>query len=220
MSIVPPAPTAASSASTTPAAPPATGPDRAQRRVHHQHVAAAHPEAREVGGDLVDGAGDAFHHADPVVIRRAAHGVLPGADDGYGRDMPKHTTSQLTAEFSIDEWDEQPLVEDTGSGKLTRAVVGKTYTGDVKGHSTTEWVMAYAADGSATFVGMERPSTGRSVADGAAWCCATSAPTPTVASAELTIAPGSGAGDLAGVEGTGELRADPAGKVSLHVSTG
>ncbi len=134
--------------------------------------------------------------------------------------MAKHTNTDLKAEFSIDKWDEQPLVEDTGNGKLTRAVVDKTYTGDVKGHSTTEWVMAYAADGSATFVGMEHLDGTIGGRKGSVVLRHVGSYADGVASAELTIAPGSGAGDLVGAEVTGELRADPAGTVSLHVSTG
>ena len=40
--------------------------------------------------------------------------------------MPKHTTTELEAEFSIDGWDEQPLVADTdGTGELRADPGGK-----------------------------------------------------------------------------------------------
>jgi hypothetical protein len=133
--------------------------------------------------------------------------------------MPKHTTTELKAEFSIDGWDEKPIVEDTGNGKLTRAVVEKTYTGDVDGHSTTEWVMAYAADGSATFVGMEHFAGAIGGRKGGVVLRHVGSYADGVASADLTVAPGSGSGELDGAEGTGELRADPAGKVSLHLNS-
>src|SRR5689334_3655614 len=64
----------------------------------------------------------------------------------------------LKATFTIDSWDEQPIHEIDGAPKLTRAVVAKTYEGDIEGTSTTEWLMAYAPDDTATFVGMERLS--------------------------------------------------------------
>ena len=132
--------------------------------------------------------------------------------------MTKHTT-ELKAEFSIDGWDEQPLVADTGNGKLTRAVVEKTYTGDVEGHSTTEWVMAYAGDGSATFVGMEHLDGTIGGHKGGLVLRHVGTYADGVASADLTVAPSSGSGELAGADGTGELRADPSGKVSLRLST-
>jgi hypothetical protein len=125
--------------------------------------------------------------------------------------------TSITATFTIDQWDEQPIAEVDGAPKLTRAIVGKTYAGDIDGTSTTEWLMSYAADGTATFIGMERlqadidgrhgtfvlQHVGR-FADGAA-------------TADLTVVEGSGSGRLAGTTGTGELRADPNGKVTLHL---
>jgi hypothetical protein len=134
--------------------------------------------------------------------------------------MPKHTTTQLAAEFSIVNWDEQPIVDDTGNGKLTRAVVEKTYSGDVDGHSTTEWLMAYAGDGSATFVGMEHLDGTIGGRKGAVVLRHVGSYADGVATAELTITPGSGSGQLAGAEGSGSLRADPSGKVELQLSTG
>src|SRR4051812_45627869 len=117
--------------------------------------------------------------------------------------------TSITATFTIDQWDEQPIAEVDGAPKLTRAIVGKTYAGDIDGTSTTEWLMSYAPDGTATFIGMERleadidgrhgtfvlQHVGR-FADGAA-------------TADLTVVEGSGSGRLAGTTGTGELRADP-----------
>jgi hypothetical protein len=77
--------------------------------------------------------------------------------------------------------------------------------------------MAYAEDGSATFVGLERINgtvAGRSgtlvvqhlgtYQDGAA-------------TAELAAVAGWGGGELAGVTGTGDFRADPAGTVRLEL---
>ncbi|MCU1368237.1 MAG: hypothetical protein JWN39_3876, partial [Ilumatobacteraceae bacterium] len=65
-------------------------------------------------------------------------------------------SNQIKAEFTISNWDEQPFDEGVGVAKLTRASVTKEYSGDVDGTSTTEWLMVYAPDKSATFVGIER----------------------------------------------------------------
>ena len=125
--------------------------------------------------------------------------------------------TSINATFTIDQWDEQPIAEVDGAPKLSRAIVTKAYAGDIDGTSTTEWLMSYAADGTATFIGMERleadidgrhgtfvlQHVGR-FADGAA-------------TADLTVVEGSGSGRLAGIAGTGELHADPDGKVTLHL---
>lgn len=69
-------------------------------------------------------------------------------------------TNTAHAHFAIKGWDERPYSEEPGQPKLTRASVTKTLTGDLEGESHSEYLMAYLADGSATFVGLERV-TGR-----------------------------------------------------------
>ena len=62
--------------------------------------------------------------------------------------------------------------------KLTEALVSKRYEGDIKGTSTTKWLMAYAPDKSALFVGIEH-ITGTIGGKRAASCCSTTASTAT-----------------------------------------
>ena len=64
--------------------------------------------------------------------------------------------STVEATFEVTSWDEQPFDESVGVSKLTKASVQKSYSGDVEGTSATESLMAYHADGSASFVGLER----------------------------------------------------------------
>jgi Protein of unknown function (DUF3224) len=45
--------------------------------------------------------------------------------------------------------------EGPGLPKVTRAVVAKTFTGDVAGEGHVEELMMYRGDGSATFVGLD-----------------------------------------------------------------
>jgi hypothetical protein len=60
------------------------------------------------------------------------------------------------ARFAIKTWDEKPYNETQGLPKLTRATVGKTYSGDITGEAHVEYLMVYRPDGSASFVGIER----------------------------------------------------------------
>ena len=88
--------------------------------------------------------------------------------------------SPVSATFEVNDWVETPL-DEVEMPKVTRAVVAKTYSGDIDGTSTTEWLMSYAEDGSATFVGMERISGTVGGRDGSfvvkhdgkyeRWCC-------------------------------------------------
>jgi hypothetical protein len=64
------------------------------------------------------------------------------------------------ARFAIKSWDEKPYSEGKDLPRLTRAIVAKTYTGDIEGESQVDYLMMYRSDGSATFVGLERV-TGR-----------------------------------------------------------
>ena len=60
------------------------------------------------------------------------------------------------ARFAIKSWDEKPYSEGADQPKLTRASVAKTFTGDVEGEGHVEYTMMYRADGTASFVGIER----------------------------------------------------------------
>ena len=124
---------------------------------------------------------------------------------------------QLSATFEVKSWDETPVDDQVNLPKLTRAVVAKVYSGDIDGSSTTEWLMAYAEDGSASFVGLERITgqfggkTGTlvlrhlgSYADGAA-------------KAALAVVEGANSGDLTSVKGDGDFLANPNGSVSLRL---
>jgi Protein of unknown function (DUF3224) len=126
--------------------------------------------------------------------------------------------TRITASFEVTDWNEEPFDERSDGAKLTSARVTKSYSGEIEGDSVTQWLMAYAEDGSATFVGLERINgtiAGRSgtlvvqhlgtYQDGAA-------------TAELTAVAGCGGGELAGVTGTGDFTADPAGKVRLELA--
>jgi hypothetical protein len=60
------------------------------------------------------------------------------------------------ARFTIKSWDEKPYSEGPDLPKLTRAAVTRTFSGDIAGEGHVEYLMMYRADGSATFVGLER----------------------------------------------------------------
>lgn len=70
--------------------------------------------------------------------------------------MEGHMRNRASARFAIKAWDEKPYSESQGEPQLTRASVTKNYTGDIEGEAQVEYLMMYRADGSATFVGLER----------------------------------------------------------------
>jgi hypothetical protein len=121
----------------------------------------------------------------------------------------------IEARFEIASWDETPFEDGDDSTKLTEALVSKRYEGDVKGTSTTKWLMAYSPDKSALFVGIEHITGTIGGKTGGIVVLHDGEYRDGVASAELRVA--SGTGGLADVAGTGKFRADPAGSMTLDL---
>jgi hypothetical protein len=130
----------------------------------------------------------------------------------------EHMSASLTATFEISSWDESPFDEGDGLGKLTRASVGRTYTGDIEGESVTEWAMAYRLDETATFVGIERIRGRIAGREGSVVLQHIGEFREGAAKAALMVVTDSGSGDLAGVSGNGQFVADPQGAMTLDLS--
>jgi hypothetical protein len=124
-------------------------------------------------------------------------------------------TTRVSATFEITEWDERPFDEDLDLAKLTKASVGKKYAGDIEGGSVTEWLMAYQADGSAVFVGLERIKGTVGGRRGSLFVQHVGTFADGAANAVLSVV--SGTGELIAVTGDGVLVADPSGRVTLNI---
>jgi hypothetical protein len=121
----------------------------------------------------------------------------------------------IEARFEIASWDETPFEDGDDATKLTEALVAKRYDGDIKGTSTTKWLLAYAPDKSALFVGVEHITGTIGGKKGSVVLLHDGEYGDGVATAELRVA--SGTDDLANVAGTGRFRADPAGSMTLDL---
>jgi len=60
--------------------------------------------------------------------------------------------------FQITGWDEKTYQEIGGAAKLSNAKVTQSYSGDIEGTSSVEYLMSYTTQGTANFVGIERVS--------------------------------------------------------------
>jgi hypothetical protein len=121
----------------------------------------------------------------------------------------------IEATFQIGSWDETPFEDGNEATKLTEALVSKRYDGDIKGTSTTKWLLAYAPDKSALFVGVEHITGTIGGNAGSLVLLHDGFYRDGVASANVRIA--SGTGDLANAAGSGKFRADPAGELTLDL---
>jgi hypothetical protein len=124
--------------------------------------------------------------------------------------------AQIHAQFQITSWDETPFDEGTGVAKLTEALVTKKYTGDIDGTSTTKWLMAYAPDKTAAFVGLERIKGTVSGKHGSLVLRHVGTFENGSADASLTVI--SGTKELKSVSGIGDFTANPAGSIKLDLS--
>jgi hypothetical protein len=107
------------------------------------------------------------------------------------------------ARFTIKSWDEKPYSEGQDLPKLTRASVTKTFTGDLEGEGTVEYLMMYRSDGSAAFVGLERVTGRLEGRTGTFVLQRTGVFEGGQAKESYSVVPGSGTGELRGLRGDG-----------------
>jgi len=107
------------------------------------------------------------------------------------------------ARFAIKSWDEKPYGEAQEQPKLTKASVTKTYTGDIEGEGRVEYLMMYRADGSATFVGLERITGRLDGRSGGFVLQRTGVFEGGQAKESYSVVPGSTTGELGGLQGEG-----------------
>jgi hypothetical protein len=124
-------------------------------------------------------------------------------------------SARIEAGFEIANWDETPFDDGVGVSKLTEALVAKNYSGDIDGTSTTKWLMAYAPDKTATYVGIERIKGTIGGKRGSLVLMHDGAFEGGAATATLRVV--SGTDELAGASGSGKFRADPAGSLTLDL---
>lgn len=107
------------------------------------------------------------------------------------------------ARFAIKRWDEKPFSEGPDLPKMTRATVTKTFTGDIDAEGQVEYVMMYRADGTATFVGLERISGRIGDKSGSFVLQRSGVFEGGQAKEAFSVVPGSATGDLRGLVGDG-----------------
>jgi Protein of unknown function (DUF3224) len=123
-------------------------------------------------------------------------------------------TNHASGSFTLDSWDEQSYAE-TQDGRLTRASVKQTFSGDIEGEGIVEWLMAYRADETARFVGLQHVA-GRLGGRSGEFVLETSGSFDgRTAEGEWTVVRGSGTGDLRGLRGTGGFSAPHGPKASV-----
>ncbi|MCL5275261.1 MAG: DUF3224 domain-containing protein [Chloroflexi bacterium] len=126
-------------------------------------------------------------------------------------------STQATGIFKIKSWDEKPYDETAGMAKLTRAMVTESFHGDLQGDASTEYLMSYRPDGSASFV-FQRRLVGRiGGKEGSIVLQGSGVYEAGAAHGTYKVAAGSGSGELSGLRGEGGFfsKDEPSGSVTL-----
>ena len=125
--------------------------------------------------------------------------------------------AKLEGEFEVTSWDEDTYQKLEGERKLTKASVTQKFTGDLAGSGAVEWLMSYADDGKARFVGFQRIESTASGRVGSVVIESNGKFDGKKAAGTWSVLPGSGDGDLEGMTGKGRFEAPMGGKPSYSL---
>ena len=121
----------------------------------------------------------------------------------------------LNGTFNLASWNEDTVQVLEGDRKLTRAIVTQTFTGDLEGDGWVEWLMCYAEDGTARFVGMQRIEGAADGRTGSVVLETSGDFNGSEAVGTWTVLPGSATGELVGITGSGRFEA-PHGPIATY----
>jgi hypothetical protein len=127
---------------------------------------------------------------------------------------------RIKGSFENTSWDEDTVEELDDGAKLTRASVTQDFTGDIEGDGAVQWLMAYRADGTAHFVGLQRVRAKIADRTGSFVLETVGDFDGKIASWTATVVPGSGTRDLSDLSGKGTFEA-PMGSTAefeLHLN--
>jgi len=123
--------------------------------------------------------------------------------------------SIATGVFEVASWKEDTYQELDGGGKLTRASVGGSLTGDLSGNTSVEWLMCYQKSGSARYVGLQRVEGSLHGRKGTFVIESIGEFDGGQATGTWSVVPGSGTEALAGLRGSGRFQAPLGSKATF-----
>lgn len=123
--------------------------------------------------------------------------------------------TQARSTFTVQRWDEKTFTEGEDALKLTHSDVAKTFSGDLEGNGILRYLMFYGPNERTRVVGLERVCARLGGRSGSFVLEHDGEDDGQQARATLTVLPGSGTGDLAGLRGRGEMRATRTGEFTM-----
>src|SRR5262245_1187418 len=124
---------------------------------------------------------------------------LPFRTEQRGGNMATHAMGT----FEQKTWDEKPYNETEGEPKLTRVSATKSFHGDIEGEGSVEYLMVYPDGNSAYYTGLERVVGSIEGRSGSFVLQLDGTFEGGIAQTTWSVVPGSGVGDLSGLQGNG-----------------
>ena len=117
--------------------------------------------------------------------------------------------------FELASWNEEQYGDLDDGGKLTRASVTQTFSGDLTGDGAVEWLMCYRGDGTAHFVGLQTVRGAIDDRKGTFVLETAGDFDGKVATWTASVVPGSATGELEGLEGNATFGAPHGSKATF-----
>jgi hypothetical protein len=125
--------------------------------------------------------------------------------------------TRANAVITVHKYEPSTYDEPTGGPALTRIHVLESFTGDIEGDGAVEFLQAAQADGSASFVGIERVNGSLAGREGSFLLQDAGTVAGSVVSGDWFVIPGSGTGQLSGLRGEGGFRANLGEGAQVHL---
>ena len=125
--------------------------------------------------------------------------------------------ARASAVITVHKYEPTAYDEPAGGPVLTRIHVRESFSGDIEGDGVVEFLQAGRADGSASFVGIERVTGRLAGREGTFLLQDAGTVEGSIVSGDWFVVPGSGTGGLAGLRGEGGFRASLGEGARVHL---
>jgi hypothetical protein len=131
--------------------------------------------------------------------------------------MPENGKARANAVITVHKYEPQAYESPADGPVLNQIHVEETFSGDIEGEGVTEFLQAARADGSASFVGIERVAGTMGGRTGTFLLQDAGIVSGAVVEGDWFVVAGSGTGELAGLRGEGGFRANLGENAQVHL---